>query len=55
MCFVEQATSNLEEMRDIAARICRDYLNGAWKTISSGDIQLKRIRYYNLFGKAPFI
>ncbi|KAJ6648164.1 Choline kinase A2 [Pseudolycoriella hygida] len=38
-----QATSNLDEMRDIAARICRDYLNGAWKTISAEDIQLKRI------------
>lgn len=42
---VIQAISNLEEMRDIAARICRDYLNGAWKTISADDIQLKRIRY----------
>lgn len=30
-------------MRDIAARICRDYLSGAWKTISADDIQLKRI------------
>lgn len=30
-------------MRDIAARICRDYLNGAWKTISAEEIQLRRI------------
>jgi choline/ethanolamine kinase len=30
-------------MRDVAARICRDYLSGAWKTISAEDIQLKRI------------
>ncbi|CAO1332721.1 unnamed protein product [Diamesa serratosioi] len=30
-------------MRDIAARICRDYLTGAWKTISAEEIQLKRI------------
>ena len=30
-------------MRDIAARICRDYLNGAWKTIAAEDIQLRRI------------
>lgn len=32
-------------MRDIASRICRDYLTGAWKTIHSSDIQIKRIRY----------
>ncbi|XP_040168708.1 choline/ethanolamine kinase isoform X1 [Anopheles arabiensis] len=31
------------EMRDIAARICRDYLTGAWKTISADELQLKRI------------
>lgn len=30
-------------MRDIAARICRDYLTGAWKTISADEIQLKKI------------
>lgn len=30
-------------MRDIAARICRDYLNGPWKTISPEEIQLRRI------------
>lgn len=30
-------------MRDIAARICRDYLHGAWKTIAAEEIQLRRI------------
>lgn len=30
-------------MRDIAARICRDYLNGPWKTIAPEEIQLRRI------------
>lgn len=30
-------------MRDIAARICRDYLTGAWKTIPAEDLQLRRI------------
>lgn len=30
-------------MRDIAVRICRDYLTGAWKSITSDEIQLKRI------------
>jgi choline/ethanolamine kinase len=32
-------------MREIASRICREYLSGAWKNISADDIQLKRIRY----------
>jgi choline/ethanolamine kinase len=31
-------------MRDVATRICREYLSGAWKTISSDEIQVKRIR-----------
>uniref|UniRef100_A0A1L8E3L7 Putative choline kinase n=1 Tax=Nyssomyia neivai TaxID=330878 RepID=A0A1L8E3L7_9DIPT len=30
-------------MRDLAARICRDYLTGAWKTVSAEEIKLKRI------------
>lgn len=32
-------------MRDVATRICREYLSGAWKTISSDEIQVKRIRW----------
>lgn len=32
-------------MRDVATRICREYLSGAWKTISSDEIQIRRIRY----------
>lgn len=39
-----QATRDLDEMREIAARICREYLTGAWKTIPSDEVQLKRIR-----------
>lgn len=34
-------------MRDVATRICREYLSGAWKTISSEEIQVKRIRWGN--------
>lgn len=34
---------DLSEMRDIAARICRDYLTGAWKTITADEIKLKKI------------
>lgn len=31
------------EMRATAARICRDYLNGAWKGVTTENINLKRI------------
>ncbi|CRK97680.1 CLUMA_CG011060, isoform A [Clunio marinus] len=37
------ATKSQSEMRDVATRICREYLSGAWKTISSEEIQVKRI------------
>lgn len=36
-------------MRDVATRICREYLSGAWKTISSDEIQVKRIRQVEAF------
>lgn len=38
-----KASKSESDMRDIAARICRDYLTGAWKTIPAEDLQLKRI------------
>lgn len=38
-----KASRSESDMRDIAARICRDYLTGAWKTIPAEDLQLKRI------------
>ncbi|XP_059618297.1 choline kinase alpha isoform X2 [Phlebotomus argentipes] len=38
--FISKSAS---EMRDLAARICRDYLTGAWKTVSAEEIKLKRI------------
>lgn len=41
----KQATKSQSEMRDVATRICREYLSGAWKTISSDEIQVKRIRW----------
>lgn len=40
-----QASRNSTEMRELASRICRDYLTGAWKTISASDLNIKRIRY----------
>ncbi|XP_058820251.1 choline/ethanolamine kinase isoform X2 [Topomyia yanbarensis] len=38
-----KASKSPAEMRDIAARICRDYLTGAWKTIPAEELQMKRI------------
>lgn len=36
------------EMRETAARICRDYLHGVWKHITAENIILKRIRFVNM-------
>ncbi|XP_034233872.1 choline/ethanolamine kinase isoform X3 [Thrips palmi] len=38
-----QRCAESKEMREMASRICRDYLHGAWKQVSSHDIVLKRI------------
>lgn len=40
-------------MRDVATRICREYLSGAWRTISSDEIQVKRIRLVLFFLHFP--
>lgn len=32
-----------EEMREVAGKICRNYLHGAWKTVAPADIYFKRI------------
>ncbi|XP_045770880.1 choline/ethanolamine kinase isoform X3 [Maniola jurtina] len=32
-----------EEMREIAGRICRNYLHGAWKSVDPADLDFKRI------------
>lgn len=42
---MKQASKNSTEMRELASRICRDYLTGAWKTISANDLNIKRIRW----------
>jgi len=36
-------SSDSVEMREMAARICRDYLRGSWRKITAQDIVLKRI------------
>ncbi|XP_044738084.1 choline/ethanolamine kinase isoform X1 [Chrysoperla carnea] len=35
--------TNTDEMKEMAARICRDYLHGAWKNITAEEIGFKRI------------
>ncbi|KAL0809433.1 hypothetical protein ABMA28_011612 [Loxostege sticticalis] len=32
-----------EEMREVAARICRNYLHGAWKTVDAAKLDFRRI------------
>ncbi|CAH2242832.1 jg22679 [Pararge aegeria aegeria] len=32
-----------EEMREVAGRICRNYLHGAWKSVDPTDLDFKRI------------
>ncbi|CAH0601976.1 unnamed protein product [Chrysodeixis includens] len=32
-----------EEMREVAARICRNYLHGSWKTVDPKELDFKRI------------
>lgn len=36
-------TASLQEIRELASRLCRDYLTGHWKTISPADIVVKKI------------
>lgn len=39
----------VKKMRDQAYRICRDYLSGSWKSISSNDMVFRSIRWVRLF------
>ncbi|XP_019877503.2 choline/ethanolamine kinase [Aethina tumida] len=39
----KKMTGDCVEMRELAARICRDYLNGAWKMVTSQNIGFKHI------------
>lgn len=34
-----------EEMREVAGRICRNYLHGAWKSVDPSELDFRRIRY----------
>ncbi|GFW93659.1 hypothetical protein TNCV_4541881 [Trichonephila clavipes] len=39
-------TYQVKKMRDQAYRICRDYLSGSWKSISSSDMVFRSIRVH---------
>ena len=43
-CLLRQMSEENPEMREMAARICRDYLYGVWKHVTTENITLKRIR-----------
>lgn len=42
--FCKQISGDTSEMRELAARICRDYLHGAWKLVTAQNIEFKHIR-----------
>ncbi|KAJ8978686.1 hypothetical protein NQ317_015655 [Molorchus minor] len=50
--FSKQVTGDSTEMRELAARICKDYLHGVWKKVTSQDIGFKHISYPN-FKRRP--
>lgn len=41
--FFQMINGDIEEVTETAASICRGYLNGAWKKITSGDITVKKL------------
>ncbi|KAM3956056.1 choline/ethanolamine kinase isoform 1-T1 [Aphomia sociella] len=38
-----QMCGNEDEMREVAGRICRNYLHGAWKTVDPSELVFRRI------------
>ncbi|CAG9820590.1 unnamed protein product [Phaedon cochleariae] len=38
-----QSTGDCKEMRELTARICRDYLHGVWKKVNAKNIDFKHI------------
>lgn len=44
--FCRQMSNNsIVEMKELASRICRDYLHGAWKSVNADNIGLVHIRW----------
>lgn len=52
-CLLQMSDDN-PEMRETAARICRDYLNGVWKHVTADNIIFKRIRFVKVFLKSLY-
>lgn len=44
ICY-QQMTGDLSEMKELASRICRDYLHGAWKFVNAQNICVKHVRW----------
>ncbi|KAL3270793.1 hypothetical protein HHI36_021316 [Cryptolaemus montrouzieri] len=44
-CYMnnKKMTGDTVEMRELATRICKDYLNGAWKAVTASNIGFKHI------------
>lgn len=41
----KQSSGDAFDMRELAVRICRDYLHGAWKKVNTKNINFKQIRW----------
>lgn len=45
---LQKDKKNSSNMRDKAYNICRNFLSGEWKKISSSDMVFKTVRYVHL-------
>lgn len=43
-CLFKQTSGDNFDMKELAARICRDYLHGVWKKVNPKNINFKQIR-----------
>lgn len=41
----KQMNADKNKMKELSARICRDYLHGSWKSVNSENIGFKHIRW----------
>lgn len=44
-CRQMNSSSSAAEMKELASRICRDYLYGAWKFVNAQNVAVKHIRW----------
>lgn len=40
----KNALNPIDSIRDTAAKLCKDYLHGAWRKIKSEDMIIKKVR-----------